>query len=91
VAVLYDPVFAKINFIDVDGRTAFMAVPRVVEARGQPIRNPVTGDPHRARVSLSLRLSRQGLLITFCFQPSQVRARPWPSRASMSFASSKSR
>ncbi|RYC27330.1 DUF1326 domain-containing protein [Ciceribacter ferrooxidans] len=50
---VHDPVFAKIDFeIDVDGRTARVAVPGWVEARGEPIRNPVTGDAHRARINL---------------------------------------
>lgn len=50
---VHDPVFAKIDFeIDVDGRTARAAVSGWVEARGEPIRNPVTGDAHRARINL---------------------------------------
>jgi hypothetical protein len=50
---VHDPVFAKIDFkIDVDGRRASLKVPELVEARGEPIRNPVTGDEHRARFDL---------------------------------------
>lgn len=50
---VHDPVFAKIGFdIDVDGRVAQVNVPGWVEARGEPIRNPVTGDEHRARINL---------------------------------------
>lgn len=50
---VHEPVFAKIDFeVDVDGRTAKVAVPGWVEARGEPIRNPVTGDAHRARINL---------------------------------------
>lgn len=50
---VHEPVFAKIDFeIDVDGRTASVSVPCWVEARGEPIRNPVTGEAHRARINL---------------------------------------
>ncbi|MBB5700713.1 hypothetical protein FHS76_000556 [Ochrobactrum daejeonense] len=50
---VHEPVFAKIDFqIDVDGRSARVAVPGWVEARGEPIRNPITGDAHRARINL---------------------------------------
>lgn len=50
---VHDPVFAKIDFsIDVDGRRAALNVPGLVEARGEPILNPVTEAPHRARIDL---------------------------------------
>jgi hypothetical protein len=50
---VHDPVFAKIDFnVDVNGRNARLVVPGVIEARGEPIRNPVTGDEHRARINL---------------------------------------
>jgi hypothetical protein len=50
---VYDPVFARIDFeIDVDGRTARFVVPDIVEARGEPILNPVTKQEHRARIDL---------------------------------------
>ena len=49
----HDPVFAPIDFdVDIDGRTAQLKVPGLIEARGGPIINPVTGDPHRARINL---------------------------------------
>jgi hypothetical protein len=48
-----EPVVAMINFeVDVDARTARLTVPGVIDARGTPIRNPVTGAPHRARIDL---------------------------------------
>lgn len=48
-----DPIFTRVDFdIDIDGRTARLRVPELVEARGEPIRNPVTGDPQRARIDL---------------------------------------
>ena len=51
---VHDPIFAKIDFdVDVDGRRATLKVPGVIEARGEPIRNPVTGDEH-VRASIFL-------------------------------------
>jgi hypothetical protein len=50
---VYDPVFAKIDFAsDVDGRTGHIKEPGFIDARGEPIRNPVTGDPHRVQIAL---------------------------------------
>ncbi len=50
---VHDPIFAPIEFqVDVDGRTARLRVPGVVDARGEPILNPVTGHQHRARIDL---------------------------------------
>ena len=47
------PLFAPIRLeIDVDARKAHLVVPGVVESSGQPIRNPVTGAEHRARINL---------------------------------------
>jgi hypothetical protein len=48
-----EPLFAPIDFeVDVDGRRARLLVPGVVESRGEPIRNPMTGAEHRARIDL---------------------------------------
>jgi hypothetical protein len=50
---VHEPIFAEIEFeVNLDGRTATLRVPGVVEARGEPIRNPVTGDAHQARIEL---------------------------------------
>lgn len=50
---VHDPVFAPINLeIDIDGRTARVDVPGWIEAQGEPIKNPVTGEEHRARINL---------------------------------------
>lgn len=50
---VHDPVFAPIDLeIDVDGRSARVNIPGVMEARGEPIKNPVTGEEHRARINL---------------------------------------
>jgi hypothetical protein len=50
---VHDPVFASIHFdLDVDGRKASLTVPGLIESRGEPILNPVTGQEHRARINL---------------------------------------
>lgn len=50
---VHDPVFARIDLeVDVEGRIARLVVPGVIEARGEPIRNPVSGEEHRARINL---------------------------------------
>ena len=47
----HDPVFADIDFeIDIEKRRARVEVPGHVEARGEPIVNPVTGAEHRVRI-----------------------------------------
>ena len=49
----HDPIFAPIDFhVDVAGRRARLVVPGVTEGRGEPILNPVTGAPHRARIDV---------------------------------------
>lgn len=46
-------VAATIDFdCDVDARTGYVRVPDVVDVRVEPIRNPITNEAHRARVSL---------------------------------------
>jgi len=48
-----DPIFTGIDFeVDVDGRKARLNVPGVMEARGEPILNPVTGEEHKIRIDL---------------------------------------
>lgn len=50
---VHDPVFAPINLdIDIGGRTARLDVPGWIDARGEPIKNPITGEYHRARINL---------------------------------------
>jgi hypothetical protein len=50
---VHDPVFARIDFdLDVDARHARLVVPDWIDARGEPIRNAVTGEEHRARINL---------------------------------------
>ncbi|HEX2842800.1 DUF1326 domain-containing protein [Hyphomicrobium sp.] len=50
---VYDPIFAPIAFeVDVEARRGHFVVPGVAECHGEPIRNPVTGAEHRARIDL---------------------------------------
>lgn len=50
---VHDPVVAPIELsIDVEGRRARLEVPGWIDARGEPITNPVTGEQHRARINL---------------------------------------
>lgn len=50
---VFEPRSAPIEFeADVEARTAHFRVADLMEASGEPIRNPVTGQPHRVRVSL---------------------------------------
>ena len=47
------PLFKPIKFeVNVDARRARLVIPGVVETVGEPIRNPVTGAEHRARIDL---------------------------------------
>jgi hypothetical protein len=47
------PLFVPIEFeVDVEARRARLHIPGLLEASGEPIRNPVTGAEHRARIDL---------------------------------------
>lgn len=49
----HEPIFRKIEFeVNPEERIGRFAVPGIIEANAEPIRNPVTGEPHRARVTL---------------------------------------
>jgi hypothetical protein len=51
VSTMLDPVFAPIEVaFDMDGRTARVSIPGVLETESKPIRNPVTGAEHRIQV-----------------------------------------
>ncbi len=53
VETVYDPVFTKIDFdVDIEERKGRINVEGYFETVGEPIRNPVTGDPHRVRIDL---------------------------------------
>lgn len=50
---VFDPIFAPIDYeVDVEARRGRYNVPGVAEAKGEPIRNPVTGAEHRVRIDL---------------------------------------
>ena len=50
-STILDPLVRPIDFeVDVDERRAQLVVQGVIEASGEPIRNPVTGAPSRARI-----------------------------------------
>jgi Uncharacterized conserved protein len=50
---VHEPVFAPINLrVDIDRRSARLDIPGWIDARGEPIVNPVTGEEHRARINL---------------------------------------
>ncbi len=47
------PQFLPIEFaFDLENRTARMAAPGMFETTSEPIKNPVTGDPHRILVNI---------------------------------------
>jgi hypothetical protein len=53
--VYYEPRFEPIELeIDVEARTARLEVPGLIETVVEPIRNPVTGANHRARIDLPM-------------------------------------
>jgi hypothetical protein len=50
---IHDPIFAPIELeIDMEARTAHGEVPGIVVSDVEPVRNPVTGKPHRAQIVL---------------------------------------
>lgn len=53
VTKIHSPLFKPIEMeVDMEARTGRVSVPGVIETRAEPIKNPVTGEPHRARVTL---------------------------------------
>lgn len=51
VTKMHDPIFAPVSFeFDQDARMASVRIPGALETDVEPIRNPVTGAPHRIRV-----------------------------------------
>ena len=50
---VYDPLYKKIDFeVDIDKRTSKLVVVGVIEGKGEPIVNPVTGAEHQVRIAL---------------------------------------
>lgn len=53
IATLHEPVFLPIDFdVDLDRRIGSVRIEGIIDTRIEPIRNPVTGAAHRARVVL---------------------------------------
>ena len=51
VSKALDPIFAPIHFeFDLPGRRAKVSIPGVLDTENEPIKNPVTGAPHRIQV-----------------------------------------
>ena len=52
-STLHEPIVAPISLeIDVEARMARAEVPGILVAKAEPVRNPVTGKPHRAQIVL---------------------------------------
>lgn len=50
---VFEPIVTEIDFkVDVDGRTAHIIVDGVIDSKGEPIRNKVTGEPSRGSIYL---------------------------------------
>ena len=50
---MYEPQFAPITFeVDIDARRGKVSAGKLFDVSGEPIRNPVTGAEHRARIDL---------------------------------------
>ena len=50
---IHEPIIASMDLeFDVESRTARGEAPGIVELNIEPIRNPVTGEPHRAQITL---------------------------------------
>lgn len=51
VTTMHDPIFAPVSFeFDKKARVARVRIPGVLETEVEPIKNPVTGQPHRIQV-----------------------------------------
>lgn len=50
---VHEPIFRPIEMdADIEGRTAHLRVPGILETTVEPIKNPVTGAAHRAQINL---------------------------------------
>jgi hypothetical protein len=50
---VFDPIFAPIFFdIDIEARRGRISVGETLQVEGNPLRNPITGEEHRARINL---------------------------------------
>jgi hypothetical protein len=51
VTKMHDPIFAPVSYqFDKGARTARLSIPGVLETDVEPIKNPITGAPHRIKV-----------------------------------------
>ena len=54
IAKMHEPVFAPIEFeLDMDRRVGHLRIEGILDTRIEPIRNPITGEEHRAKVVLA--------------------------------------
>ena len=54
MSTILDPIFSNIEFkVDIEKREARMVVLDILDSIGEPIKNPVTGNEHRARIDLT--------------------------------------
>lgn len=52
-STVHPPLFKPITFeVDIEGRTARVHIPGILDSTGTPIRSRVSGKPHRARIDL---------------------------------------
>lgn len=54
VSKMHDPIFAPVTSFEVDrsGRKARLNIPGALKSEVEPIKNPVTGEPHRIQVMM---------------------------------------
>lgn len=51
VTKMHEPIFAPVELeFDIEGRTARLDIPGVLQTNVEPIKNPVTGVPHRIQI-----------------------------------------
>ncbi len=52
-STVHEPLFKPIEFeVDIEARTARVAIPGVLDSTGRPIKSPATGDEHRVRIDI---------------------------------------
>jgi len=52
-SIVHEPVFKPIEFaVDIEKRTARIAIPGVLQSAGRPIISPATGEEHRVRIDI---------------------------------------
>ena len=52
-STVHEPLARPIEFqMDLEGRTARVSIPGIMESEGRPIKSPVSGDEHRVRIDI---------------------------------------